>query len=81
MLSDHVAAEIGERLRRRGFLGGIEPGVDHHELGGDLRIDRLRGEGERVHAHDDFGILNEPTNPITPVFDIMPAIVPVTARP
>ncbi len=27
------------------------------------------------------GILNDPTKPIVPVFDIMPATVPMTARP
>ena len=60
MLGDDVAAEIGQRLRRGGLLGGIEPGVDHHELGGDLRIDGLSGEREGVHAHHHFRDLERP---------------------
>ena len=57
VLGDDVAAEIGQRLRRGGLLGGIEPGVDHHELGGDLRVDRLRRKREGVHAHHHLGDL------------------------
>ena len=33
VLGDDVATEIGQRLRRGGLLGRVEPGVDHHELG------------------------------------------------
>ena len=54
---DEIAAEIGEGLGGGGFLGRIEPGIDHHQLGGDLRVDRLRRQGERVHPHHDFGDL------------------------
>ena len=50
MLGDDIAAEIGERLHRRGFLRRIEPRIDHDEPSLDLRVDRLRGKREGVHA-------------------------------
>ena len=78
---DEIAAEIGEGLGGGGLLGRIEPGIDHHQLGGDLRVDRLRGQGERVHPHHDFGDLERAEIADHPVFDICPAIVPTTARP
>ena len=38
-------------------LAGSNQEIDHHQLGGDLRVDRLRRQGERVHPHHDFGDL------------------------
>ena len=57
MLADDVAAEIGEGLDSGGFLGRVEPRVDHDELGCGLRVHGLRREGEGVHAQHDLGNL------------------------
>ena len=57
VLGDHVAAKVDQRLDRRGFLGRIEPRIDHHQFGGDLWVLRLRSQGEGVHAEHDLGNL------------------------
>jgi len=54
MLHDDVGALVEQRLGGVGFLARIEPGVHPHDLGLEIRIDRMRAEHEGIDAHHHF---------------------------